>query len=118
MHMNEELHPLRGSQPVRVVDQSVSCRFKDDDHYHHVNVYPQTWVYQVKWQHKVPSGAGLAALGLPRPELVFEAETCWYTLHSIPASEFKPEWERLQDGDWVPFDGLVREPTVLDPVAG
>lgn len=105
--MNEELHPLRGGQPIRVVERTLSCRFRDEDHFHHVQLYPETGMYQVRWQHRVPAAGSLTELHLSPPTLVFEAETCWYSLHAVPVGEeFRPPWETLQDGDWVPFGGL------------
>jgi len=61
---------------------------------------------QVKWQHKVPGCQVLAALSLGPPAVVYEAETCWYTLHTLPEGEFRPAWETLKQGDWVPFEGV------------
>lgn len=115
--MNEEMHPLRGGQPIRVAERTLSCRFKDEDHFHHVQLYPDTGMYQVRWQHRLPGSPGLAALHLSQPALVFEAETCWYSLHPVPDGEFRPPWETLQDGDWVPFGGIACAPRMPETAA-
>ena len=101
------LHPLRGAHPVRVVTRSLSCRFRHEDHQHHVQLYPETGMVQVKWQHRVPVAPELARLGLAAPSLTYEAETCWYTLHSVPDG-FGPRWEVLEDGSWVPLKHAPR----------
>lgn len=105
--MHDELHPLKGNDPVHVASEAVTARFPHADHAHHVKVYPETWVCQVRWQHRVPE-RGFDGFGLAPAAMTFEAETCWYTLHDLGGPVFQRPWQVLMEGEWVPMVPLRR----------